>query len=406
MKKIWKVIQSQSFMAAVALLSMAFAVYQTFIYERKGEIGLTIAPPAKVLDIHKAVGGLEVSYGGENLRDSKKTLWVISATIRNQGNAEIRKIDFDENDPVGFYVEKGKIVDNPSLRTSVPYLQRNFKLSQVENKITVSPTILEPGDTVFVSFLVLGDEVSPPNISPLGKIAGAGDVQFKSSEDAKGNATSDNLIFTDALWLQPLRMVIYTLFFMVTIAVIASLVNSIKAPLSKFKNVKKESSRRASIDKFKRGESVSPEVRALGLMYIEQGKNSLFRLGVVLRAFRQRAELRKKLEGVCAGEELEKIVLSCYKLPYLESKLISSLGGFGFTISDSATVDQIDGWLTDLRELSVHVEVDLEREFMVERGGRLSDILAVHQETVLAEPEEIVLVDNEIVDALLDKKPK
>lgn len=398
MKKIWEVIRSQSFMAAVALLSMVFAIYQTFIYERKGEIGLTIAPPAKVLDIHKAVGGLEVSYGGENLRDSKKTLWVISATIRNEGNAEIRKIDFDENDPVGFYVEKGKIVDNPSLRTSVPYLQRNFKLSQVENKITVSPSILEPGDTVFVSFLVLGDEISPPSISPLGKIAGAGDVQFKSSEDAKGSATSDNLIFTDALWLQPLRMVIYTLFFMVTIAVIASLVNAIKAPLSKVKNLKKERCRRAAIDKFKRGESVSREVRAVGLMYIEQGEISLFRLGVVLRAFRQRAELRKKLEGVCTGEELEKIVLSCYKLPYLGSKLISSLGGFGFTISDSATVDQIDDWLTELRELSVHLEVDLEREFTVERGGRISDILAEH--------EEVVFVEDKIIDALLDKKPQ
>lgn len=398
MKKIWEVIQSQSFMAAVALLSVVFAVYQTFIYERKGEIGLTIAPPAKVLDIHKSVGGLEVSYDGENLRDSKKTLWVISATIRNEGNAEIRKIDFDENDPIGFYVEKGKIVDNPSLRTSIPYLQRNFKLSQVENKITVSPSILEPGDTVFVSFLVLGDEVNPPSISPLGKIAGAGDVQFKSSEDAKSSATSDDLIFTNSLWLQPLRMVIYTLFFMVAVAMIASLSNAIKVVVNKFKNLKKERCRRVAIDKFKRGESVSREVRAAGLMYIEQGEISLFRLARVLRAFRQRAELRKKLEGVCAGEELEKIVMSCYKTPYLGGKLVSSLGGFGFTISDNTTVDQIDDWLNELRELSVYLEINLEREFSVEGSGRLSDVLAEHEESLFAEAE--------VIDALLDKKPQ
>ncbi|ROO00540.1 hypothetical protein BK674_08145 [Pseudomonas moraviensis] len=389
MKKVWLVIRSQSFMAVVALLSVIFAIYQTFIYERKGEIGVTIAPPAKVLDIHKAVGGLEVSYEGENLRDSKKTLWVISATIRNEGNAEIRKTDFDKNDPVGFFVEKGKIVDTPSLRTSIPYLQRNFKLSQVDNKITVSPSILEPGDTVFVSFLVLGDEVSPPSISALGKIAGSGDIQFKSSEDSHSNVTSDNLIFTDALWLQPLRMVIYTLFFIVTIAVIASLFAAVNAPVNAFKNLKNERRRRAAVDKFKRGEGVSREVRAAGLIYIEQGEVSLFRTAKILRKFRKRAELRRKLQGVCGGEELDKIVLSCYGIPFYGSKLISSLGEFGFAISDSATIEQIDDWLAELRELSAHLEIDLERDFTAEGWDQHPDNPVTREEISRMEAEDI-----------------
>jgi hypothetical protein len=363
MKRIWLAIRSQSFMAVVTIMSVIFAIYQTFYYERKGEISITVAPPAKVLDIHKAVGGLEVSYAGENLRDTKKTLWVISATIRNEGNAEIRKIDFDENDPVGFLVEKGKLVDTPSLRTSVEYLRRNFTLNQIGNKITLSPSIIESGDTVFVSFLVLGDEVDKPSISPLGKIAGTPAIQFRNAE-SQHNSTTDNFVVTDSWWIQPVRMAIYTFAFLVSLAVVGSIVAAVLVPLEKFKSAKKKSQRRASIDKYKRGEAVTREIRAVGLMYIEEGENALFKVIRVLKMLRQRAELRMKLEGACSDKELDEIVASCYKLPAYARHLMTSLTELGFILSETSSLEQVGSWFVEVQELSEHLELDPNKDFI------------------------------------------
>ena len=115
-------------MAIVSIFSVGLAVYQGFFYEKRGQISIYLDPPTRVFDLHQSIGGLEVSYGGEDLRKKNETLWIVNVSIRNTGNAEIRKGDYDEQVPLGLAIDEGQIVDAPKLRTSVNYLQQNLKI--------------------------------------------------------------------------------------------------------------------------------------------------------------------------------------------------------------------------------------------------------------------------------------
>jgi len=385
MRKLWSVLSSSSFMAILAILGVIFAFYQTFYYERRGEITVTITPPAKVLDISKDVGGLDVSYAGENLRDSKKTLWVVSATIRNDGNAEIRKGDFDENDLLGFLIDNGKIVDTPSLRTSVEYLQKNLTLNQNGNRITLAPSIIEPGDTVFVSFLVLGDEVDKPRILPLGKIAGVRSIEFKSAEQVQRNTIFESIFNSDRWWIHPLRMIVYVISFVIVFAITVGLIASIVVPFGKIKKSKEKSIRRAKVDKYKRGETITKEARALGVLYIADGNNALIKIDQLFRALRKRSDKRGKLEKIESGDDLEKLLTEIYSLPFYMPRLILEMNEAGFPVSEHSPLEHINRWAMELKEFADYLDVDLENSRLIELStntfvlGDLDDMPSVRK---------------------------
>lgn len=366
MKKIWDLIRSQSFMAIVAIFGFAFAIYQTYFYERRGEATITLTPPAKLLDIRKAVGGLEVSYAGENLRDSKKTLWVVSATIRNDGNAEIKKGDFDDNDLIGFGVTDGKIVDTPSLRTSVSYLQKNLTLTQTENKITMSSAIIEPNDAIFISFLVLGDENSKPVISPLGKIAGSPALKFSSAEDVQRNSLFDSVVGSDRWWIQPFRMVFYFIAFIATVAVVGSLIAGCANLIGRIKEKRRKDIRREHIDKYKQEQSFAREARTLALIYVSASEKAIRKIFKILNILKGRASLRQRLAAEYPGEELEWIAERCFRIPSYMRIFLEELAAFGFSVSDNATVDDINKWLIELTELAKYLDVNLESDYQLD----------------------------------------
>lgn len=82
-------------MALLAIVSFAFALFQQF-YEKRPEILVKTEAISPVLSILKPVGGLSISYAGQDLRNSGKTLWVVTATISNDGSAGIKKTDYDD----------------------------------------------------------------------------------------------------------------------------------------------------------------------------------------------------------------------------------------------------------------------------------------------------------------------
>lgn len=59
-------------MAVVALVSIGIAIYSGFFYEKKATLNATISNLSPVFDVVKPVGGLDISYGGVNLREAKK----------------------------------------------------------------------------------------------------------------------------------------------------------------------------------------------------------------------------------------------------------------------------------------------------------------------------------------------
>lgn len=345
-------------MAVLTIASVIFAVYQTFYYERRGVLSITVTPPAKVLDIRRAVGGLDVSYAGVNLRDTKKTLWIVNSTVRNDGNAEIRKGDFDENDLLGFLVENGKVVDTPSLRTSIPYLQKHLVLSQLDDRVTLSSSIIEPGDTIFVSFLVLGDEEVAPNILPLGKIAGVRAIDFRSAGDAQKSSISEVLIKSDNWWTHPLRMLFYILALVIIIALIGGLVASVMVPFEKIKKAKAKSKRQAAIDGYKSGESISKEVRILGRMYVEKGSDVLLQANQLFGALCDRLSRRSSYHQIYTNN-IPSYMESSVELPFYMRHFMLRMNKLGFPVSESASKEQLDVWVSELDDLADYLSLDV-----------------------------------------------
>ncbi len=359
MRKLWEFVRSPNFMAVVAVVGFAFALYQTFFYERRGNLVFTITPPAKVLDVKKAVGGLEISYAGEDLRESKRTLWVISATLRNDGNAEIKKGDFDENDPVGISVKEGQIVDTPSLRTSVDYLKRNLKLVQSEGSITISPSIIEAGDSVFISFLVLGDEVNRPEILPIGKVAGMRNLELRNADDGPSFSLWDSITYADKWWVQIFRSLFYFFVFIVAVALTVGVVSAILTPFEQMKGRKKSRQRQVEFDKYRLGQPMTQGVRALGRMFVSEEYSSLPNVYRVLNIFKDRLELKANLIPTLSVLESEKLALKCYPFDRWDQKVLLNITEYGFPISETTSEERVVEWIAEFREFAEHFNIDL-----------------------------------------------
>lgn len=299
-------------------MALVLGIYSGFIYERKGNITIETNLPARVFDIHQSVGGLEVSYGGENLRESKKTLWFVSITIKNNGNAVIKNGDYDGKIPLGLRIDGGQIVDTQSLKTSTDYLKENLQIKLNSTMITFSPIIFEPKDYISLNLLILGPENKKPIIHPIGKIAGISNIELiniESGEDSK--SWWQRVIGSDSWFIQLSRTVIYFFVFILSMLVIISTITLvIIQPIDSLKNKQKENKRRAQTDKFGINEDISKESRYLIDEYIRNGKNGLFRVKKCIDTINDRNSFVMKLPTSITDSDKEKMSESAYPVPY------------------------------------------------------------------------------------------
>jgi hypothetical protein len=100
-------------MAVAALFGVLFTIYQTFVYEKRGDLAVAVNRYRECLTFTNRLAASRFSYAGEDLRVSKKTLWVMNLSISNAGNAEIRKGDYDDNAPIGVQIAGADLVDAP-----------------------------------------------------------------------------------------------------------------------------------------------------------------------------------------------------------------------------------------------------------------------------------------------------
>lgn len=348
-------------MAFIAIVGVTIAIYQGFFYEKRGNISITIDPPARVFDLHQPIGGLEVSYAGEDLRLSKKTLWILSAAIKNIGNAAIKRGDYDDQAPLGLQIDGGQLVDVPSIRTNISYLRQHFKISTGNQKIFFSPVILEPEDSVYVNFLILGSESTKPTISAFGKIAGARSVTLINAESGESTASwAQRVLGADAYWIQPVRISIYGLCGLLSIGILLALITAI---ISFFRNIEKKrkvTSRRTKIEAYRKGEDLSKELRLLTGLYIFYGDWALQTMKKVVTTLEHRAEYHDRLTGVMGEDELKTNLPLLTPLGYGGGNLVKELEEIKVLKFDVTRPMIQDNLKLELTRLSKYLEIDLD----------------------------------------------
>lgn len=309
---LWRFVKSAGFMAIVALVSFGVAIYASFYYEKQGQISVELMQPTKVLDVHQAVGGLSISYGGEELRTAKKNLWLINTTIKNTGNAVIRKGDFDDSSLLTLKISGGEVVEKPTLITDSTYLKDNVKPKVTNDTIVFNPIIIEPDEKFLVSFFVLGSEKSSPAISLVGKVAGVkGFNILEMSGDTKTKSIWSELFTTSKWWYQIIRAFAYAFLFLILMALLAMSLSIPGDFFSKRRKNKEQTLRRIESNEYKPEEDISIQRKSLLDFYVSGGGEKLASVDACFKIASNRKKLFLKLKdyGVNEDEKLTRTII-------------------------------------------------------------------------------------------------
>lgn len=306
-RKIWEFIKSNNFMAVIALLGIGFAIYQTYFYEKSKALTISQGAFTKVFDVYQPVGGLEISYAGENLRDSKKVLWAVNFTIQNSGETGIKIGDFDDKAPMGIAVQGGDIVDEPKYLASNDYIQKALDLKITKEKITLSPLILEPKDYINFSMLILGPVDIQPKLISLGVIAGIGQIAKVTTISPVGKKSIwRNSVEADSYWVHLTRYLMYAFGGSM---ILVSIIKLIEFIIESISNIFSRKTRKNKLSTFKQNEDISKEARWLINTYQEYGYESLRTVWKLIEDIKRYRVYSEKLSTISDDKYTEDLLI-------------------------------------------------------------------------------------------------
>tara|TARA_B110000908_G_C10177984_1_gene414209 strand:+ start:88 stop:1230 length:1143 start_codon:yes stop_codon:yes gene_type:complete len=214
-KIIEKYFDNIAYKTLITLLGVIGAVVTiyAFLQEKKVDLRYEIIANTNVLDFNADISKLEVAYDSTNLKQTGENLRIYTVKIVNNGNENIIKEFYDENDLIGIKLSSGKIIEKPELiQSSNDYLKRNLHFKDYQkDKVIFSRVILESEEFFVVKLLVLHKKNEIPKIISFGKIAGQQTIDVVNSIDVKQELTFLKKTFYGNIWTQLLRLIVYLL---------------------------------------------------------------------------------------------------------------------------------------------------------------------------------------------------
>ena len=168
----------------IFFISAIFGIVSFFFNLDYVYLKYEIISDVSVLDLNTDISNLKIFYKEIDLIDSKKEIRLISLKISNTGTKDVLKEYYDDNDPLGFIVQNGVLVENPILiLASNDYLTDNVKILSNSNNIVTFPKILiDSNDFFIIKILVLHDIDKRPLVVPKGKISGQKVIEVFTTE--------------------------------------------------------------------------------------------------------------------------------------------------------------------------------------------------------------------------------
>jgi len=366
MKKVWEWIKTPGVMAAVALFSIAIAIYTGFFNDKKPELTIRVDTLSPVFDLRQPVGGLSVSYAGEDLRSAKKALWVLKATFSNTGNAEIKNGDYDDRAPLGLNVVNAEIVDRPTIVAANPYLEKNLHVIAVKSGVTFSSVIFEPGDAVELTLLILGPNSTKPELAAVGKIAGVQRISLvpaNSPEDP--SSIWRQAIRGDSPWVHLLRAFIYFFGFIFGLLIVLVIVALIVTPFEALSGRRSKQQRQNRVREYRRHGELGSAARFLMDIYVEEGDFGFKRMAYTIERHRSKqhriALLREK---DVPDEEIGPLVIEeRFPAPYAFPECTEKLRGAKLLAGEKLDAILAEDVLDSLSELAEFISIDLAKVF-------------------------------------------
>lgn len=235
LNKLLNSVVSKTFIVLIGLASAIVTIY-AFLREKTVDIRYEITANTNVLDFNADISKLAVIYDSTNLKETKENLRIITVKIVNNGDHNLLKEYYDENEPLGLKINDGKIIEKPEIiQTSNDYLKRNLKIQEYElgGHISFSQVILEPGEFYIVKFLILHKKNEIPTIISFGKIAGQKKITVVNAADVKTEQPFWVNTYEGNLWIQLLRLISYFLAGVLIIGIIITISEKIDSKREK-----------------------------------------------------------------------------------------------------------------------------------------------------------------------------
>lgn len=218
-----------SFLGVMLALGFGLVgIYTSFFQEHKPNLKFEVISNTSVLDVHERLGNLDVLYAGSSIKNTGQTLRVITLRVVNDGQQDILKGFYDENDPLGFVLIDGEIVESPELlHASNDYLAKQLKMTfDAPKNVLFSNVIIERNEFFTLKLLVLNNEGVIPDVSPIGKIAGVKSIEVARPYRERNEESFLSRTFGGWVLSQLARLFAYGLAFLILmIAGIVSLIS-------------------------------------------------------------------------------------------------------------------------------------------------------------------------------------
>ena len=111
----------------------------------------------QVLSLKEDVNKLDIIYDGQNLKEQKENLILLTIKLKNEGNLNIKESDYFSKMPFGFKIIGGKIAEKPQLiDASNKFLRENILLSlDTLNNISINKVPIGEGEYFTIKVLTI-----------------------------------------------------------------------------------------------------------------------------------------------------------------------------------------------------------------------------------------------------------
>jgi hypothetical protein len=202
-----------SFLGFIAGIAFGiFGIYTVFFYAKAPDLRAEIQSATPVFSLRENVQDLDIMFKGQNIREARKALMLISLKLINRGNVPIKPVDFDHKNLISLSVGNGELVRFDILDTSEPYLKKVFgESTTTRQSIQFPPFIMEPSHFIVFRLLVLHNENVRPELGITGKIANVSAIPVLDTTTQAAEPTKGNIAFAGDGVVQFVRVVVYGL---------------------------------------------------------------------------------------------------------------------------------------------------------------------------------------------------
>lgn len=303
-------------LAIIGILVGVVGLYAAF-REPNAYISFTNINETNVLDVHEELEELNILFQGKDIKEENLNLRIMTLCVENSGQTSIVQNHYDKEDIWGIKGKNGEIIEARLVDSSSDYIRENLspKLIMEENVVEFRKIIFERGDFFIIEFLLLHKKNKSPEVIPIGKIAGIGEMEVVKSQVGKDEQSFISKLLEGSALVHFVRSISYFAIFCVGFAGVAFLAIGINGLVK----VRKRGSRRKRINKLiTTGKLKEGDInQKLVDMYVHEGLESLKRskelldnkekLGVEMQRYKR---LRKELGKVPGEVGTEPVLLT------------------------------------------------------------------------------------------------